>query len=101
MVSVGATDDEISCVLLVNPYFNAKWGTDAREAERQINRIRGLVESDRCSIDPQKNLTITGANQTREVRSFITLLGARGLSRKQARPIAKSDGKVVAKPPLW
>ncbi|WP_338445851.1 DNA-primase RepB domain-containing protein [Pelagerythrobacter marensis] len=47
MATAGATDDEIAAVLLVNPYFTSKWGSDVGEAERQILRIRNLVEAGR------------------------------------------------------
>lgn len=47
MVSAGASDDEIAAVLLVNPYFTSKWGSDVGEAKRQMLRIRDLVEAGR------------------------------------------------------
>lgn len=45
MITAEATDNEIAAVLLVNPYFTSKWGSDASEAERQILRIRSLLEA--------------------------------------------------------
>ena len=46
LVAVGASDDEIASVLWVNPYFLDKWGRDVAALERQIHRIRALVEAD-------------------------------------------------------
>ena len=39
MIEVGASDDEIACVLLVNPYFIDKWGTDPGKAQDQIAQV--------------------------------------------------------------
>jgi hypothetical protein len=45
-----------------------------------------------------KGLQIQGASRQREIRSFILSLGARGLSRKQARPIAEAYCEEVMRP---
>ncbi|GLV27613.1 hypothetical protein TomTYG75_01400 [Sphingobium sp. TomTYG75] len=45
-------------------------------------------------------LVIKGPSRSRELRSFVISLGARGLSRKQARPIAKAYAGTVTKPPI-
>lgn len=45
MISAGASDSEIAAVLLVNPYFIDKWGTDLAKAEDQIARIRTRLET--------------------------------------------------------
>lgn len=47
MIEAGADDCEIAAVLLVNPYFNSKWGTDLDNAEEQILRIRARLEGGR------------------------------------------------------
>ena len=47
MIEAGAEDSEIAAVLLVNPYFNSKWGTDLTKAEDQIFRIRARLEGGR------------------------------------------------------
>lgn len=47
MIEAGASDSEIAAVLLVNPYFTSKWGTDLAKAEDQIVRIRARWEADR------------------------------------------------------
>ena len=39
MIEVGAWDDEIACVLLANPYFVDKWGTDLGKAQDQIAQV--------------------------------------------------------------
>lgn len=39
MIECGASDDEIACVLLANPYFIDKWGTDLGEAQDQIAQV--------------------------------------------------------------
>lgn len=44
MIEAGAEDSEIATVLLVNPYFNSKWGADLAKAEDQIFRIRARLE---------------------------------------------------------
>jgi RepB DNA-primase from phage plasmid len=44
LIDAGASDAEIAAVLLVNPYFTSKWGTDLTNAEHQIARIRLRVE---------------------------------------------------------
>jgi len=46
LIEAGANDDEIACILLDNPYFNSKWGSDVDEAERQIVRIRAKLGDD-------------------------------------------------------
>ncbi|WP_460988004.1 DNA-primase RepB domain-containing protein [Sphingobium sp. TomTYG75] len=45
MIEAGAEDSEIAAVLLMNPYFNSKWGTDLVKAEDQILRIRARLEA--------------------------------------------------------
>jgi len=45
MIEAGAQDSEIAAVLLVNPYFTSKWGTDVATAEDQIFRIRARLEA--------------------------------------------------------
>lgn len=45
LLQAGATDAEIAAVLLVNPYFIDKWGTDLAKAEDQILRIRARLEA--------------------------------------------------------
>lgn len=47
MIEAGAEDVEIAAVLLVNPYFQSKWGTDLSKAKDQIVRIRARWEADR------------------------------------------------------
>ena len=47
MVEAGAEDSEIAAVLLMNPYFNSKWGADLAKAEDQILRIRARLEAGR------------------------------------------------------
>lgn len=47
LIEAGAQDCEIAAVLLVNPYFTSKWGTDLAKAEDQIVRIRARWEADR------------------------------------------------------
>lgn len=44
MIEAGAEDSEIAAVLLVNPYFNSKWGADLAKAEDQTFRIRARLE---------------------------------------------------------
>lgn len=39
MIEVGASDDEIACVLLANPYFVDKWGNDSGKAQDQIAQV--------------------------------------------------------------
>lgn len=46
LLQAGAQDAEIAAVLLVNPYFTSKWGTDLAKAEDQILRIRARWEAD-------------------------------------------------------
>jgi hypothetical protein len=43
MIAAGARDFEIVAVLLVNPYFISKWGTDVGAAEDQVTRIRARL----------------------------------------------------------
>ena len=45
MIGAGASDSEIAAVLLGNPYFVDKWGTDLAKAEDQIARIRTRLEA--------------------------------------------------------
>jgi hypothetical protein len=45
-------------------------------------------------------LQIAGVSRERELRSFILSLGARGLSKKQARSVAEAYGQAVMKPPV-
>lgn len=47
LIEAGAQDSEIAAVLLVNPYFTSKWGTDFAKAEDQILRIRARWEAGR------------------------------------------------------
>lgn len=47
MIAAGAQDAEIAAVLLVNPYFTSKWGSDLAKAEDQIVRIRARREAGR------------------------------------------------------
>jgi hypothetical protein len=44
------------------------------------------------------DLFIRGKGRVRELQSFIASLGARGLSKRQSRPIAKAYGKAVLEP---
>lgn len=47
LLQAGANDAEIAAVLLINPYFIDKWGTDLAKAEDQILRIRARWEAGR------------------------------------------------------
>jgi hypothetical protein len=43
LVEVGASNNEIAAILMVNPYFIDKWGTDLAKAEDQTVRIRSRI----------------------------------------------------------
>jgi hypothetical protein len=43
MIAAGARNFEIVAVLLVNPYFISKWGSDVGAAEDQVARIRARL----------------------------------------------------------
>jgi hypothetical protein len=45
MIAAGARDFEIVAVLVVNPYFISKWGTDVVAAEDQVARIRTRLDA--------------------------------------------------------
>lgn len=46
LMDAGADDDEVASVLLVNIYFNEKWGDNLYKLESQIIKIRGDWEAD-------------------------------------------------------
>ena len=45
LMAASASDAEIAAVLMVNPYFTDKWGSDLARAEEQIIRIRARWEA--------------------------------------------------------
>lgn len=47
LIRAGAPDSDIVTVLLVNPYFLAKWGPDFARAEREVEVIRARPEGER------------------------------------------------------
>jgi hypothetical protein len=47
LISAGALDTEIATVLVGNPYFIDKWGTDRARAEQEVGNIRSRLEGRR------------------------------------------------------
>jgi len=47
LIRAGAPDTDIATVLVVNPYFIAKWGADRARAEREVETIRARLEGGR------------------------------------------------------
>ena len=42
---LGASDNEVACVLRVNPNFTEKWGENLSELERQVLNMRSRWEN--------------------------------------------------------
>jgi len=47
LIKAGAPDADIATVLVANPYFIDKWGTDRARAEREVETIRARLEGGR------------------------------------------------------
>jgi len=47
LIDAGAPDADIATVLVANPYFIDKWGTDRARAEREVETIRARLEGGR------------------------------------------------------